>query len=109
MARARDDGLLGGVGLSNIGLGHLRRDLQTTDVVSVQNPSSLANRSSFDVLRECMTRGIAFVPFGSLGSGMVRGKPMLTDARVLGVASEVGASAAQVALAWALQLSPTIL
>jgi pyridoxine 4-dehydrogenase len=109
MAQARDDGLLGGVGLSNIGLGHLRRALQTTDVVCVQNAFSLANRSSLDVLRECNARGIAFVPFGSLGSGMIRGNPVLTDARVLGIASEVGASAAQVALAWALQLSPSIL
>ena len=109
MAQARDDGLLDGVGLSNITLGHLQRALQTTDVVCVQNAFNLANRSSLDVLRECETRGIAFVPFGSLGSGMIRGNPVLTDRHVLEIASQVGASAAQVALAWALQFSPTIL
>ncbi len=109
MAQARDDGLIGGVGLSNITLGHLRRALQTTDVVCVQNAFSLANRSSSDVLRECETRGIAFVPFGSLGSGLIRGNAVLTDARVLDIAAQVGVSAPQVALAWALQLSPTIL
>ena len=109
MAQARDDGLLDGVGLSNITLGHLQRALQTTDVVCVQNAFNLANRSSLDVLRECETRGIAFVPFGSLGSGMIRGNPVLTDRHVLEIASQVGASAAQVALAWALQFSPMIL
>src|SRR6266700_7418321 len=38
MVKARDDGLIGGVGLSNVSLDHLRYALAITDIACVQNP-----------------------------------------------------------------------
>lgn len=58
MIQARDEGLIGGVGLSNITLEHLLRALERTHLVCVQNPLNLANRASMPVLDECNSRGL---------------------------------------------------
>src|SRR5208283_5062873 len=68
MIAARDEGLIGGIGLSNITREHLLHALERTEIACVQNAFSLVDRSSDPVLRECATRGIAFVPFFSLRS-----------------------------------------
>ena len=109
MIAARDDGLIDGVGLSNIGIEHLRRALGVTEVVCVQNLFNPADVSSLPVLRECAARGIAFVPFFSLGAGWGRSNPVLGDARVRAAASRLGATPAQIALAWALDLAANVL
>ena len=109
MIQARDDGLIGGVGLSNIGVEHLRRALGATEVVCVQNLFNPADLSSLPVLRECAARGIAFVPFFSLGAGSGRSNPVLGDPRVRAAARRLGATPAQIALAWALDLAPNLL
>ena len=109
MIQARDDGLIGGVGLSNITLDHLRRALDVTEVVCVQNLFNLADQSSLPVLRECVARSIAFVPFFSLGAGRGRFNPVLNDPRVRAAARRLDATPAQIALAWALDLAPNLL
>jgi pyridoxine 4-dehydrogenase len=75
MVKARDKGLIGGIGLSNITREHLLRALAITDIACVQNPMNLADRHSLPVLNECEARGIAFVPFFPLGSAFARGNP----------------------------------
>jgi pyridoxine 4-dehydrogenase len=109
MIQARDEGLIGGVGLSNITLEHLLRALEHTQVVCVQNPLNLVNRASMPVLDECTVRGIAFVPFFPLGSGFARTNPVLSNEHVLSSAERLGITPAQVALAWTLGLAPNIL
>jgi len=109
MIQARDDGLIGGVGLSNITIEHLRRALEVTDIVCVQNLFNPADLSSLPVLRECALRGVAFVPFFSLGAGSGRSNPVLADPRVRAAAGRSGATPAQIALAWALDLAPNVL
>ena len=109
MVKARDDGLIGGVGLSNATREHLLRALETTDIVCVQNPLNLADRTSMPVLRECETRGIAFVPFFPLGSAFIKPNPVLGDDRVIATATRLGATPAQVALAWTLAVAPNVL
>jgi pyridoxine 4-dehydrogenase len=69
MMAARDEGLIGSIGLSNVTLQHLTHALRFTDVVCVQNPYHPGNLSSQPVLEECTRRQIAFVPFSPLGSG----------------------------------------
>ncbi|HET9254411.1 MAG TPA: aldo/keto reductase [Pseudonocardiaceae bacterium] len=56
MIQAREAGLIGGVGLSNITYEHLRHALNGTQVACVQNPLNLADRASMPILHEC-TRG----------------------------------------------------
>ena len=69
MVQARDDGLIGGIGLSNVSRDHLLHALAGTAIACVQNLMNLADRRSMPVLEECHARDIAFVPFFPLGSG----------------------------------------
>jgi len=109
MVEARDAGLIGGVGLSNITREHLLHALTQTDIVCVQNPMNLADLSSMPVLDECHARGIAFVPFFPLGSAFGRNNPVLTNPEVTSAARRLGRTPAQIALAWMLSLRPNIL
>jgi pyridoxine 4-dehydrogenase len=109
MIQARDEGLIGGIGLSNITREHLLRALERTPVACVQNQLSVVGRASMPVLDECLARGIAFVPFFPLGSGFIRPNPVLGNEYVLGNAKRLGVTPAQVALAWTLGLAPNIL
>ncbi len=59
MIAARDDGLIGGIGLSEITREHLLHALERTEIVCVQNAFNLMHRASAPVLDECAARGIA--------------------------------------------------
>jgi pyridoxine 4-dehydrogenase len=107
--KARDDGLIGGIGLSNISVDHLRYALAITDIACVQNLMNFADRRSAPVLEECHARGIAFAPFFPLGAGFSRGNPVLGSSQVAATAARLGRTPAQVALAWLLDLRPEVL
>jgi pyridoxine 4-dehydrogenase len=109
MITARDEGLIGGVGLSNVTLEHLRYALDGTEIACVQNPMNLADRASMPVLEECNARGIAFVPFFPLGSAFAPDNAVLGSPQVNRIASQLGRTPAQVALAWLLSLRPNVL
>ena len=109
MIAARDDGLIGGIGLSNVTAGQLLHALELTPIACVQNPLNLVERGSLPVLRECEARGIAFVPFFPLGSGFHQDNPVLGNKRVIATAQQLGCTPAQVALAWTLGLAPNVL
>jgi pyridoxine 4-dehydrogenase len=109
MIQARQEGLIGGIGLSNITREHLARALDQTPIACVQNPLSLMDRASMPVLRECARRGIAFVPFFPLGSGFARPNPVLGNQHVISIARRLGHTPAQVALAWLRGLAPNVL
>jgi pyridoxine 4-dehydrogenase len=109
LVRAREEGLIDGIGLSNISRPHLLRAAAQTEIVCVQNLFNLADQQSLDVLTECEARNIAFVPFCPLGwPGEVRHR-LLTDPLLAALAVRLGATPAQVALAWLLDLAPNIL
>jgi pyridoxine 4-dehydrogenase len=109
MAKARDDGLIGGVGLSNVSREQLLYALGRTAIACVQNPLNLADRASMPVLEECHARGIAFVPFFPLGSGFARDNPVLGNPVLVRTAERLGRTRAQVALAWLLGLRSNVL
>jgi len=109
MIQARGEGLIGGVGLSNITREHLLHALEHTSLACVQNPLNLVDRASMPVLTECNSRGIAFVPFFPLGSGFTRPSPVLGNEQVIRTAGRLGRTPAQVALAWILGLAPNVL
>src|ERR1700693_2187950 len=56
---ARDEGLIGGVGVSNVTHRHLLMALEVTDIVCVQNVYNLADRASEPALNECTAPGLA--------------------------------------------------
>ena len=109
MIQARDEGLIGGIGLSNVSLEHLLHALQRTEIACVQNAFSLVDQSSALVLRECTARGIAFVPFFSLRSPFAPPDRVLGHEAVLQTAERLGHTPAQVALAWTLSVAPNVL
>ncbi|OCB32887.1 oxidoreductase [Mycobacterium malmoense] len=109
MIEARDDGLIGGIGLSNVNREHLLHALDRTEIACVQNAYNVLDRSSEPVLRECTARGIAFVPFFPLGAAFVQPNPVLTHRSVVDTAERIGCTPAQVALAWTLSVAPNVL
>ena len=109
MIKARDEGLIAGIGLSNITLDHLLAALDRTEIVCVQNALNLVDRLSQPVLDECTRRGIAFVPFFPLGSAFAVDNPVLGNPAVRRTAQRRGRTPAQIALAWTLTLAPNVL
>jgi pyridoxine 4-dehydrogenase len=109
MSQAREDGLIAGIGLSNVNSAHLERALAVTPIACVQNPLNLANRESLPLLEQCRDLGIAFVPFFPLGSAFGGASEVVGNPAVLRTAERLGATPAQVALAWTLSLGPNVL
>jgi pyridoxine 4-dehydrogenase len=109
LVSARDEGLIDGIGLSNISRDHLLRAVAQTEIVCVQNLFNLADQSSLDVLDECRGRGIAFVPFCPLGWPRGVQNAILTSPTLVGPGTRLNATSAQIALAWLLDLAPNIL
>jgi len=109
LIQAREEGLIDGIGLSNISPIHLLRAVDQTEVVCVQNLFNLADQQSLDVLTECEARNIAFVPFCPLGLPGEQRHRLLTDPVLDALAARLGARPAQIALAWLLDLAPNIL
>jgi pyridoxine 4-dehydrogenase len=109
MMAMRDEGLIGGVGLSNVSLDEYRRARATTEIACVQNAYNLAVRTSQALVEECERDGVAFVPFFPLGSAFTPDNPVLGSPEVRSVAERTGATAAQVALAWLVHFAPNVL
>jgi pyridoxine 4-dehydrogenase len=109
LIQAREEGLIDGIGLSNISRLHLLRALDQTEIVCVQNLFNLADQRSLDVLTECEARNIAFVPFCPLGLAGDQRHRLLSDPVLAALAGRLGAMPAQIALAWLLDLAPNIL
>ena len=109
MVAMRDEGLIGAVGLSNVTFEEYRTAQAITEVACVQNAYNLADRSDQALLDACAADGVAYVPFFPPGSAFHPDKPVLTAPAVVATANRLGATTAQVALAWLLQRSPNLL
>jgi pyridoxine 4-dehydrogenase len=102
MVALRDEGKIAGVGISTATLAQVQQAVETAQVVCVQNPFSLVDQGDADVLEFCAQVGIAYVPYFPLGSAFP-GMPKVTDdPAVQRVAQRLGATPAQVGLAWLL-------
>jgi len=110
LADLRTEGKIELIGLSNVGVDELEHALSLTEIAGVQNSFNLLERGYADILEACRERGLAFVPFFPLGSAFGEGhRRIADDPTVQRIATKHGATAAQVALAWLLQLAPNIL
>jgi pyridoxine 4-dehydrogenase len=105
LVRLREEGKIRLIGISNVSVAQLDTARRLTEVVSVQNRYSLADRESEPVLRRCEELGVAFLPWGPLGRGeLARPSSALEE-----VARRHGATSGQIALAWLLARSPEML
>jgi aryl-alcohol dehydrogenase-like predicted oxidoreductase len=103
LAELQQAGLIRHLGISGVTSAQLTEAQSIAPVVTVQNLYNVANRQDDELVDRCAREGIAFAPFFPLGGFT----PLQSD--VLDrVAARLEASAQQVALAWLLQRSPTI-
>ncbi|HXQ59569.1 MAG TPA: oxidoreductase [Acidimicrobiales bacterium] len=109
MARLRDEGLIDGIGLSNVTLDEYRTARTQIEVACVQNAYNVTGRSEQALFDACGTDAVPFVPFFPLGSAFLPDNPVLTAPAVVESARRLGATTAQVALAWLLAQAPTVL
>jgi pyridoxine 4-dehydrogenase len=105
MVALRDEGKIGGVGVSTVDLDQLRQAIPV-GIACVQNAYSLLDRSGEPILELCRQHGIAWVPYFPLGSAFP-GLPKVTEhPAVVAAAADLGATPAQVGLAWLLAHDP---
>jgi aryl-alcohol dehydrogenase-like predicted oxidoreductase len=104
LAELQRAGKIRHLGLSNVTARQLAEALAIAPIVSVQNEYHLGQRAAESVLAACEKAGIAFIAWFPLGAGR-----LLDSAKVKRVAARLGATPAQVALAWLLARSPAML
>lgn len=105
IAAMQKEGLIRHVGLSQVSVEEIEAASRMFKVATVQNLYNLTDRTSEDVLAHCESHGIGFIPWFPLGSGgLARPAAVIDD-----VAKRIGATPAQVALAWLLAKSPVML
>jgi aryl-alcohol dehydrogenase-like predicted oxidoreductase len=136
MAEAVAAGKARYIGLSEASVDHIKRAQSVHPVASVQSEMSLWTREWMtEVLPYCQEQGIAFLPFSPLGKGFLAGRFASFDdlpeddfrrrlprfqqealrvnlaiaGKVREIAERMGATPAQVALAWLIAQGPYII
>lgn len=104
MRAMQDEGLIGHIGISTVSAGQVAMARDIAPVVCVQNHYNLAHRGDDALIDALAEDGIAYVPYFPLG-----GFSPLQSSELEAVATEIGTSAQQVALAWLLGRCPNIL
>jgi len=90
------------IGLSNVSEAQLRQAQRVTPVVSVQNRYNAVDRASDALVDVCEREGLAFLPWAPIRD--VDSSPALRA-----IAASRGVTPHQVALAWLLRRSPSML
>ncbi len=104
LAGLQRQGLIRHIGLSNVTAAQVTEAQAITKIVCVQNNYNLVHREDDAFIDDLARQGIAYVPFFPLG-----GFTPLQSSTLSAVASRLGATPMQVALAWLLHRSPNIL
>lgn len=99
----QDEGLIAHLGVSNVTADQLLICRGIAPVVCVQNEYNLVNRRDDALVDICAENRIAYVPFFPLGGFSPIQSEILDE-----VATDLGATRQQTALAWLLHRSPTI-
>ncbi|MDX1421133.1 MAG: aldo/keto reductase [Rubricoccaceae bacterium] len=100
----QDEGKIRHVGLSEVGVEAIEAAREIVEVATVQNRYSVGRREHEDVVDHCEREGIGFLPWYPLEAGKLADNGALDEA-----AGTLGATPAQVALAWLLRRSPVVL
>ena len=97
----QDEGRIRHVGISEVGIDQIEQARAVVPIAAVQNRYNLSERTHDEVVDYCAGEGIVFVPYFPLrGDG---------GRHLDGIAERHGATSAQIALAWLLKRSPTML
>ncbi|AZS89391.1 oxidoreductase [Streptomyces griseoviridis] len=101
----RDEGKIRHIGLSEVSVDDVETARGIVEIVSVQNLFNLADRTAEPLLDYATEHGIGFIPWFPLATG----KLAREDSPLAELATQHGASASQLALAWLLKRSPAML
>lgn len=101
MVALRDEGKIGGVGISNVTSEQLRQALPV-GLACVQNQYCVLDRSGEPMLELCRQNDVAWVPYFPLGSAVAHMPKVTEHPAVVATAAALGATPAQVGLAWLL-------
>ena len=101
----QDEGKVRALGLSQVSVDDIAAAQRIFTVATVQNRYNLTDRSSADVLELAEADGIGFIPWAAVSAGELARPGGPVDS----IARRLGATPAQVALAWVLQASPVML
>jgi pyridoxine 4-dehydrogenase len=104
LAELRDEGLIRHLGVSNVTREQLAEARAIAPVAAVQNRFGVLDQQHGALVDECANAGIAFMPFFALGGGHTT----LASQNLHQVAKRHGATVFQVAIAWGLARSPSI-
>jgi aryl-alcohol dehydrogenase-like predicted oxidoreductase len=105
VADLREQGMIKHLGLSNVTAAQLAEARAIAPVACVQNAFNVLQHGDDELVDTCAELGIAYVPFFPLGSAF---QPLPWE-RLAGVAGRHGVGERQIALAWLLDRSPSIL
>lgn len=104
LAELQRKGLIRHLGISNATAAQVEEAQGIAPVLCVQNEYNLAKRGDDALIDYLAAKGIGYVPFFPLG-----GFSPLQSSELSEVATELGATPMQVALAWLLHRSPNVL
>lgn len=93
------------IGLSEVSVAQITHARTMISVVTVQNRYSVTDGEYDDVLDYCEREGIGFIPWYPLAAGELTAPGGAIDR----IAKRLGATSAQLAIAWLLQRSPVML
>ena len=97
------EGLVRHVGLSEVTIADIERASAVLPIVSVQNRYNVTDRRWDEEVDYCEREGLAFIPWFPLSAGA------MDDPVIHRVAARHGATPFQIALAWLLERSPSML
>jgi pyridoxine 4-dehydrogenase len=100
----QDEGLVRHVGLSNVTIEQATLARQAVELASIQLPYSLARREHDGFVDLCAEWGIAFIPWAPIAAGR-----LAANVELARLARELGATPAQLAVAWLLRRSPVMM
>ncbi|MEX3021058.1 aldo/keto reductase family oxidoreductase [Kluyvera sp. STS39-E] len=104
LAELQHQGLVKHIGVSNVTSAQVAEARKIANIVCVQNEYNIAHRGDDALIDELARDGIAYVPFFPLGGFSPLQSSTLND-----IASSLGITPMQTALAWLLHRSPNIL
>jgi aryl-alcohol dehydrogenase-like predicted oxidoreductase len=109
LARLHADGLVARIGVSNVNRPQLEAALALAPISSVEVALSVVDDGALrgGLVERCAELGIALIAHSPLG-GVRRARGLERRAALAAVATRYDATPAEVALAWLLSLSPTI-
>jgi pyridoxine 4-dehydrogenase len=99
------EGKIRHIGLSNVSVPQLQAAREMATIATVQNRYNLADREAEPVLEFCESQGLGFIPWFPIGAGRLARPGGPRDR----IARQLGATSAQLALAWLLRRAPVML